>query len=109
MLRYVSRVEPCRGPFCAPADGHRGDSWPKFEWNGPIDDVLFITCLPGLLKKTASQAPLCFTESLTENTGQVKFALSKGPISFVSRMNGDCGEMPISDKRILESFDGMRP
>lgn len=32
---------------------------------------------PGQLKKTASQAPLCFTKSLTENTGQVKSALSK--------------------------------
>jgi hypothetical protein len=40
VLRCVSRVEPCRGPFCAPADGQRGDSWPKFEWNGPIGDVL---------------------------------------------------------------------
>lgn len=24
-------------------------------------------------------------------------------------MNGDCGEMPILDKRILEGFDGMPP
>jgi hypothetical protein len=24
-------------------------------------------------------------------------------------MNGDCGEVPILDKRILESFDGMPP
>lgn len=44
-----------------------------------------------------------------EDTGQVKFALSKDPVSFVSRMNGDCGEVPILDKRILESFDGTPP
>lgn len=38
-LRVKSRAVP--GFFCLPYGRQKGDSWPKFEWNGPIVDVLY--------------------------------------------------------------------
>ncbi|KAL7814253.1 hypothetical protein V8C44DRAFT_40245 [Trichoderma aethiopicum] len=114
-LRVKNRAVP--GFFCLPCGRQKGDSWPKFEWNGPIVDALYSVqsnlqaLFSPVLSRTTSHGTLAPYQAHQAHQEphtrvQAKVRTVDKSLWNVSRMKRRLWGIPISERRshLLEGF-----